>query len=181
MTDDYPLGRMGTYMITSIIAAVDRNMGIGKDNKLPWHLSEDLKRFKNLTMGHHMIMGRKTFESIGRPLPGRVSIVLSRRPEFFVDGVIKVRSFDDALRIAKDAGESEVFVLGGGEIFEQALPVTDRIYLTRVAGNVDADTFFPLLQSKDWDERFVSSHPVDEKNEYPHTFYILERKGQNEE
>ncbi|RPI82182.1 MAG: dihydrofolate reductase [Chloroflexi bacterium] len=162
-------------MIVSIIAAVDRNLGIGKDNKLPWHLSEDLKRFKKLTMGHHLIMGRKTFESIGRPLPGRVSIVLSRRLELIFEGVLMARSLEDALRIASDAGESEAFVLGGGEIFEQALPVTERIYLTRVESSTDADTFFPQLISEDWEEKLVSSYPADEKNEYSHTFFILEK------
>lgn len=164
-------------MIISLIAAVDRNLGIGKDNRLPWHLAEDLKRFKSLTMGHHLIMGRRTFESIGRPLPGRVSIILSRRPEYTLEGVLMARSLADALRIARESGETEVFILGGGDVFAQAMPLASRIYLTRVDVEVDVDTYFPPVNSEDWDERFVSRHPADQKNEYPHAFYILEKKS----
>lgn len=121
-----------------IIAALDRNRVIGRDGKLPWHLSEDLKRFKRLTKGHVVLMGRKTYESLGKPLPDRRNVVLSSRP---IAGVESYRSFAEALRALKD--EDAVFIIGGGEVFRQALPIADGLLLTIVDGEHDGDTFFP--------------------------------------
>ncbi|MBI2036674.1 dihydrofolate reductase [Candidatus Microgenomates bacterium] len=134
-------------MKLSIIAAMDEKRGIGKDNKLPWHIPEDLVRFKKLTTGHTIIMGRKTFESLGRPLPNRTNIVITRNPSFarsHLASVAVAHSFSEALRLASLAqGNDEIFVIGGGQIFAQALSLADKLYLTIVEGDYHADTFFP--------------------------------------
>lgn len=127
----------------SIIAAMDEKRGIGKDNKLPWHIPEDLKRFRALTSGHPVIMGRKTFESIGRLLPKRTNVIVTKDPSYKVDGAIVVHSLQEALDIAKQKEQNEVFIIGGGQIFQQALPLADKLYLTIVKGSFPADTFFP--------------------------------------
>src|SRR6266508_3978896 len=122
---------------------MDRKRGIGVDNKLPWRLSADLKRFRELTMGHHVIVGRKTFESIGKPLPGRQMIVVTHNSEFKAEGCIIAASVQAALTVAQERGETEVFVIGGAEIYSQTLEIADRLYLTQVHAHVTADTFFP--------------------------------------
>lgn len=135
----------------SIIVARDRNGVIGVNNRLPWHISEDLKRFKALTMGHAIIMGRRTFESIGRALPGRLNIVVSRRGEVTLpEGVVRVSSFAQALEAARAA--SQAFVIGGRELFEHALPLAQRLYVTEVDGEFQGDTFFPPVDSTQWRE-----------------------------
>lgn len=163
-------------MVISIIAAVDNNGGIGIRGKLPWMLSSDLQRFKKLTMGHHLIMGRKTYESIGRPLPGRTTIVLTRNPNFHPDGSLVASSLDDALSVAENRGEQEVFVIGGGEIFQEVIDRADRIYLTRVITVLEADTYFPALRMDEWEVVESSFHFADEKNEYASTYTLLYRK-----
>lgn len=163
-------------MKISLIVAMDKNRGIGKAGRLPWHLPADLKLFKQITMGHHLIMGRKTWESIGRPLPGRTMIVLTHQPEFQPDGCIVARSLDEGLDIALRNGEEEVFVIGGAQVFTQALPIADRIYLSRVEGVFEADVSFPEIDLTDWSllERVV--HPADDNNPLAFTFEILERE-----
>jgi dihydrofolate reductase len=131
------------FMIISIIAAVSNNNVIGKDNKLPWHLPGDLKRFKELTTGHTIIMGRKTFESIGRPLPSRRNIVVTRNKDYKADGVEIIHSIKEALDLVKN--EDEVFIIGGEEIYKLALPMANKIYLTRINKEYDGDAFFPEL------------------------------------
>ena len=163
-------------MIISLIVAMDENGGIGKQNRLPWRLSSDLRRFKALTMGHHLIMGRKTYDSIGRSLPGRSMIVITRNPEFeAVDGFI-VNSLNEGIALAREQGEEEVFIIGGGEIFSQALPFADRIYLTRVHTFGTADTYFPELNPLDWTIASRERHEADLKDEYATTFMTLLRK-----
>ncbi len=131
-------------MIVSLIVAMDEQGGIGRDNQIPWRLSTDLRRFKQITMGHCIIMGRKTYTSIHRPLPGRTSIVITRQNNLQTPtGVICVNSLEDALLTAKNLGETEAFIIGGAEIFQQSLPLADQIYLTRVHAHVQADTFSP--------------------------------------
>ena len=130
-------------MILSVIAALDDQGGIGIENQLPWHLPGDLSRFKKLTMGHQLILGRKTYQAIGKPLPGREMIVLSRNPEFKLEDSQVVSSWEAALQTARETGEKEVFVIGGGEIFELALPLAERMYLTRVHTISQADAYFP--------------------------------------
>ena len=163
-------------MIISLLAAMDERRGIGWKGELPWRLSSDLKRFRELTMGHHIVVGRKTFESIGRPLPGRKMIVVTRNPGFAPEGCLVVRSLEDAIELAKAQGESEVFICGGAEIYAQALPKADRFYLTEVHALVEADVFFPEWEGKGWIEKHSSYHEADEKNQYPSTFRVLERE-----
>lgn len=168
-------------MIVSIIVAMDSQGGIGKDNRLPWRLSSDLKRFKELTMGHHLILGRKTFESIGRPLPGRTMIVVSRNAEYRAADCIIAHSVEQALQLAAAAGESEAFVGGGAEIYRAALPSADRIYLTEVEAAVAADTFFPELDRSGWRETKTVTQSADEKNQFATVFRVLERDENRKE
>ena len=161
-------------MTVSIIVAVSDNGVIGRDGGLPWHLPADLKRFKRLTSGHHMIMGRRTWDSIGRrPLPGRPTIVVSRDPGFVAEGAQVARSLSQALELA--AGADEVFIAGGEAIYRAALPVADRIYLTRVHACFDGDTHFPAFDANDWQVVVEERHEPDEKNPYAHTFLVYER------
>lgn len=163
-------------MLISIIVAMGRNRAIGLQNTLPWRLSADMQRFKQLTMGHHILMGRKTYESIGRPLPGRTSIIITRQPEFQAEGCLVAHSFDEAVKLAQARGEQEAFVIGGGEIYAQALPQADRLYLTLVEAAPEADAFFPELANDNWQrgaEQFVAA---DEKNQYDSRFFLLTRE-----
>ncbi len=137
-------------MIKSIIVAIELANGIGINNKLPWNVSEDLKHFKALTMGHHIIMGRKTWESIGKSLPGRTSIVISHNAAYDAPEAMVVSSIDQALEIAEKAGESEVFIIGGGKIFFDAIKSVDRIHLTQIYESYRCDTFFPEIVFGDW-------------------------------
>jgi dihydrofolate reductase len=167
-------------MRISIIAAVATNGVIGRQGRLPWHLSTDLKRFKQLTMGHTMIMGRRTWESIGRPLPGRRTVVVTRQSDYEVpDGVRTAPSFDDALDIAEVAGESEVFVVGGAEIYQEAFPQADRLFFTEVAADVEGDTYFPVnFDTFEWDSWVTTeteAHAADSQNDYAFVFVTLER------
>ncbi len=164
-------------MIVSLIAAMDRHRGIGIGNQLPWRLSADLKRFRELTMGHHIIVGRKTFESIGKPLPGRQMIVVTRDRDFQVEDCLVSHSLTQAIELARSRGETEVFICGGAEIYAQSLGIADRLYLTFVDAEVVADTFFPEFDPKHRIERESVFHPADEKNEFPFTFKLLVRKN----
>lgn len=134
----------------SMIVAVARNGVIGRNNSLPWHLPEDLKRFRTLTMGHHIIMGRKTYESLGRLLPGRTTVIVSRNPAYRVDGAIVVASLPQA--IAACGQDPEIFVIGGAELYREALPHADRIYLTRIDADFEGDAHFPALDQRQWRE-----------------------------
>ena len=162
-------------MIVSLLVAMDERGGIGKAGRLPWRLSTDLKRFRALTMGHHVVVGRKTFESIGKPLAGRRMIIVTRDPGFSVAGCATVHSVADAIALARAEGEAELFVCGGAEIYAQTLGAAERIYLTRVHADCDADTFFPAFDRGEWLEESGEPHAADEKNEYPFTFSLLVR------
>lgn len=161
-------------MIISMIVAASENNAIGKDNKLIWHLPADLKLFKTLTMGHHMIMGRKTYESIGKALPGRVSIVISRQEFYKAEDCFVVHSLEEALN--KASGDSEVFIIGGDAIFKSALPIVDKVYLTRVHATFEADTFFPELSAESWELLESTPFKADEKNKYDYSFQVFSRK-----
>ena len=163
-------------MIISIIVAMDRNRGIGIENRLPWRLSADLKRFRELTMGHHLIVGRKTYESIGKPLPGRQMIVVTRDPDYRAEGCSIAHSLDESIDIAAARGENEVFICGGAEIYREALGKAHRLYLTQVDAEVDADTFFPEIDWSQWIEKERISHGADDKNQYSFIFKILNRQ-----
>ena len=161
-------------MILSLIVAAAENNVIGKDNKLPWHLPDDLKRFRALTRGKAVIMGRKTFESIGHPLPDRLNIVVSRHLEVAPAGCSLASSLTAALELAR--GESdEVFVIGGAELFGLALPLADRLYLTRVHGKIDGDVFLPEIDFSEWREVADEEHVQDDTHAYGFVFLDYQR------
>jgi dihydrofolate reductase len=161
-------------MNISIIVAISENNAIGKNNQLLWHLPADLKHFKEITSGHPILMGRKTYDSIGRPLPNRRNIVITRQQDLQIAGVEIVNSVDEAIALC--ANEAEVFIIGGAEIYKSAIANTNRIYLTTVHQHFDADAFFPLIDYKDWEETTQEYHTADEKNNVAYTFSTLERK-----
>lgn len=162
----------------SLIVAMARNRVIGRDGDLPWHLSADLKRFRKLTTGHAILMGRKTYDSIGRPLPQRRSIVITRNADYRPDGVETAGSLEDALSLVR--GDSEAFIIGGGTIYEQALPLADRLYVTLVEAEIDGDTTFPAIDPSQW--RLVSeeTHEADAKNDWPYRFLIYDRETKHD-
>ena len=161
-------------VVISLIVAMDRRGVIGLDGALPWRLSADLRNFKALTMGKPLVMGRKTHESIGRPLPGRQNVVLTRQEGYASAGCTVVHDVEGAL--AACAGFEEVMVMGGAALYEQFLPRAGRIYLTRVQAEVNGDTLFPPFDERAWIEVERRDHPADERNEYPCSFLLLERK-----
>ncbi len=159
--------------ITIVVAAAENN-GIGLNNQLPWHLPNDLKFFKKITSGGTIIMGRKTFESIGKPLPNRTNIVISSQDNYNAEGCIVVKSLEEALQ---KSNSPEVFIVGGGELFKQALPLTQTIYLTRVHTDIKADIFFPEINMHDWTIEFSENHQPDDKHQFGYTFLKLTRKA----
>ena len=164
-------------MIISLIAAISENNAIGKDNKLMWHLPIDMKFFKNSTWGFPVIMGRKTFQELGnKALPGRQNIVITRQKDFKAEGVVVVHTLDDALFVARDADTNEIFVIGGGEIYKEALPKANRLYITRVHATLQGDAFFPVFDEKKWN--CISSRPVkaDDRHAYDFTIQTWEKK-----
>lgn len=161
--------------ILSAILAMSENRVIGKNNQLPWHLPADLKHFKALTTGHPIVMGRKTYESIGRPLPNRTNIIMTRHPSLHVSGCIVVTSIEAALECAKAENSTEIFIIGGAEVYNQLLPATQRIYMTVVHGQFDGDAFFPELDKTEWQEIERIDHPADVNNAYAYSFLRLER------
>ncbi|MDM8159131.1 dihydrofolate reductase [Labilibaculum sp. K2S] len=161
-------------MNVSIIVAVSRNQVIGKDNQLIWKLSADLKRFKALTTGNTIIMGRKTFESIGKPLPNRTSVIITRQADYVAEGCIVVNSLEQALE--KYSDQEEVFIIGGGTIYKEALAKANKIYYTKVHKDFEGDTFFPALDLKEWKSVSREDCFPDEKNEVPYSFIDYIRK-----
>lgn len=163
-------------MIISLIAAVDKNRVIGTtDNALPWYLPADLKHFRSLTLGKPVIMGRKTYASIGKPLPNRMNIIITRNVDLRASGCTVVHSPDEALKAAGNA--PEVMVIGGAEIFTRFLPIASRMYLTLINGAFDGNVYFPEWDPNEWRETFREAHDADEKNQYPYTFVTLEKSG----
>jgi dihydrofolate reductase len=168
-------------MRISFLAAVAANGVIGRDGKLPWHLSNDLKRFKTLTMGHHVVMGRKTFDEIGRkPLPGRTNVIISRSPIEPQESVVAVSSTEEALA-AIPPSEDEVFILGGGEVFRQTLHRADRMYITQIHADVFGDTYFPDFDDvNEWHLTDREDFEGDARNDYPYSFLTYDRAGGEE-
>jgi dihydrofolate reductase len=162
-------------MIISFLVAADENNVIGKDNQLPWHLPNDLKYFKNLTWGMPIVMGRKTFESIGKPLPGRKNIVITRNKNWKHENIYVANSIEESMRIAAEEDVKEIFLIGGAEIFNSIFPKASRIYLTRIHNSFEGDVTFPQINKEEW--KLVKEHycKEDEKNQYPHTFQVWER------
>ncbi len=162
-------------MKISLIVAMANDRVIGRGNQMPWHLPADLKHFKSVTMGKPVVMGRRTFESIGRPLPGRLNIVISRNSDWHYEGVETATSLDDALSKVQDV--TEVMVIGGGQLYVQALPIAQTLYLTHILLDVsDADTWFPEYQLEQWNSVDVIDCEPDEKNPYRYRFETLHRK-----
>lgn len=155
-------------MIT-IIAAIGKNNELGKDNQLLWHLPNDLKRFKNLTSGHPIIMGRKTYESLGKPLPNRTNIVVSRRNDWFEEGILIVPTIKEAIKHAKKINE-DIFIIGGGNIYEQTIDLADQLEITQVEAEINADTFFPKIDEKKWQKIDEILHQKDEKHNYNYSY-----------
>jgi len=168
-------------MKLALIWAMSRNRVIGRNNALPWHLSEDLRYFKRITLGKPIIMGRKTWESIGRPLPGRTNIVITRDKSFQAAGARVVHSLDDALRLAEHIGviegAEEAIVIGGAEIYALALPKAERLYLTQVHAEVQGDAWFPEFDVSQWQELAREDFNAEGPNPYPYSFIVLERRG----
>lgn len=162
----------------SIIAAVASNGVIGRDGGLPWRLPADMRFFKRTTMGHHLVMGRKTWESIGRPLPGRTMVVLTRDRSAAIPGVAVVHALSEAIERARAAGDAEVFVIGGAEVYARALPRADRLLLTRVDAAVPGDVYFPEYDEDRWVEVAREEHPADERHAYAFAICTLERAGE---
>ena len=164
-------------MIISIIVAMDERGGIGIRNQVPWHIPADLKRFKALTMGHHLIVGRKTYESIGRALPGRTMIIVTRSKDYRAEGCLVTDSLQEALELAEGRGEGEVFIGGGGMIFAQALPLAERIYLTKVHAEVAADVTFPKWEPAGWRMIHEEELTAAEGGSLGSSFMVYERVG----
>lgn len=165
-------------MTLSIIAALATNDVIGRDNRLPWHMPADLKRFKQLTTGHHVLMGRKTFDEIRTPLPGRINVVITRNPGFAADGILVASSVDEAVTMAEASHDDEIFVIGGAEIIAQTLHRADRMYLTRIHGEPEGDTFFPEFDEvNEWRLVEREDFEPDARHEYAWSFLTYERAG----
>lgn len=162
-------------MKISLIAAMDEKRGIGKDNKLPWQIPEDLERFRKLTSGHIVVMGRKTFESIGRVLPNRRNIIITHNESFKIEGVKTVRSLEEAIKVAlrQAQDEEEIFIIGGGQIYQQAIGAADKLYLTLIEGDFECDTFFPEYQA---DFKKVVYEKVGHYGQYKYKFVELEKE-----
>jgi dihydrofolate reductase len=159
----------------SIIAAMAENRVIGINNTLPWRLPADLRHFRQLTTGHHVIMGRRNYESIGSPLPDRTNIIVTRNPSYQAPGCQVKHSLVDALQNTQN--DPEVFIIGGAEIYRQAIGDADRIYLTLVHAEISGDTFFPELDARKWHEISRTRHEADEKNPYAYSFVTYDRKN----
>lgn len=163
-------------MLKSVIVARAENDVIGKDNDLIWHMPNDLKHFRSTTMGHYIIMGRKTFEATKKPLPGRTSIVITRNKDYKAEGCIVVHTLDEAIKLGIENKQEEVFILGGGEIYKQAMDVADKIYLTEIKESFEGDTTFPKINYDIWKEVKREEFEPDEKNPHPYAFVELVRK-----
>ena len=163
-----------TKPVITMIAAAGEGNELGRENDLVWHLPDDFKRFKRLTTGHHIIMGRKTFESFPKPLPNRTHIVITRNGTDYGEGILIARSMEEALQLAKD--DLQPFIIGGGEIYALGMEVADRIELTRVHGNFEADTFFPEI-GEEWELLEEEFHPADERHQYAFTYLTYQRRN----
>lgn len=160
----------------SLLLAMDANRLIGRENQLPWHLPKDLAYFKRMTMNHKIVMGRKTFDSIGRPLPGRENIILTRDKQFSRNDCLIIHSMDELLELSKQSDE-EIFVIGGSEIFKEILPHSDRLYITHIYHEFEGDTYFPETDDEDWEVISREVGETDDKNPYHFEFVVYDRKN----
>ena len=167
-------------MIISAIAALSRNKVIGKNNDLPWRLPDDMKFFMETTKGHHVILGRKNYDSLHekyKPLPERTNIVITRQSGFQAPGCIVLHAIEPALEIAKKNSEKECFIIGGAEIYQLAMPHTTRLYLTEIDAHIDGDTYFPDIRKEDWKEISRKNHPADQRHAYAFDIVVYDRKN----
>ncbi|WP_409293742.1 dihydrofolate reductase [Peribacillus sp. SCS-26] len=164
----------------SFIVAMDRERVIGRDNNLPWSIPADLRFFKETTMGHGIVMGRKTFESIGRALPGRKNIIMTRSGDFSAEGCSVIHSIEELKALEKET-EEELFVIGGSEIFKLTLPIADRLYITYIDETFEGDTFFPAIDQNEWILVSNEKGPKDERNPYDYYFRVYDKKGPKQE
>lgn len=165
-------------MIISAIAALTQNKVIGKNNDLPWKLPDDMKFFMQTTKGHHVIMGRKNYDSLKgkfKPLPDRTNIVITRQQNYSAPGCVVLNAVEPGLKLAKKNGEQECFIIGGAEIYKLAMPYTNRLYLTEIQANINGDTFFPDFNKSDWKESFRKHHPADERHAYAFDFVVYDK------
>jgi len=165
-------------MTISMIAALARNNVIGKANDLPWHLPDDMKFFMQTTKGHHVIMGRKNYESLPekfRPLPNRVSIVVTRQVDYKAPGCTVVHHLEDGVKLAEKNGEQELFIIGGSEIYKLAMPIADKLYLTEINADIEGDTFFPSFDKKLWNEVSRQHHPSDDRHQFSFDFVVCKK------
>jgi dihydrofolate reductase len=160
--------------ISFVVAAANNNV-IGKDNQLVWNLPNDMKFFKNVTWGMPVVMGRKSYDSLGKPLKGRKNIILTRQPNWKAEGTVAVKNFEDAVMLVKEMDVKEMMVIGGGEIFKMLMDKADRIYITRVDAEPEGDAFFPVIDPKQWKLVSRSDHEADEKHKYNYSFQVWER------
>lgn len=158
-----------------MVARSDNHV-IGKDNDLVWHMPADLKYFKETTSGHYVAMGRKTYESVDKPLPNRLNIIITRQDDYYREACIVTHSLEEALALGEENGQREFFILGGAQIYKMALDIADRIYLTEIHGEFEGDTFFPEIDNTVWKEVKREDCEPDEKNPYPYSFVVLERR-----
>lgn len=168
-----------TPLRLSLLVAMAKNRVIGRNNQLPWHLPADLKHFKFLTMGQTIVMGRKTFESIGRPLPGRANIIITRQTDYEAPGAIVVNSLEDALLICEENGshDSEHFIIGGEKLYSQTIKICQRIYITEIQRDFEGDVYFPEFNRADWEEIQRDKHVSEKDDNLEFHFVVLERKG----
>ncbi|MEP7107876.1 MAG: dihydrofolate reductase [Ferruginibacter sp.] len=171
-TKIHPSGGRGV----ALIVAASTNNVIGKNNRLLWNLPNDLKFFKNTTWGFPVIMGRKTFEAMNKPLPGRTNIVITRIPDWKVDGAITASDLEDAIQKAGETNARQLFIIGGGEIYKQSMPIADTIYLTRVHAVLDGDTFFPEIAESVWELVTNNDFQADEKHAFAYSFQVWKKK-----
>lgn len=169
-----PKSNLSNKQSITLIAAIAHNNALGKDNDLIWHLPADLKRFKSTTTGHHIIMGRNTYESIGKPLPNRTSVIITRNPEYKVEGCIVVNSLEEAIEVAKN--DTSPYIIGGAQIYSQAIKIADKLDITEVHHSFDADVFFPEIDSAVWKETSREKFSADEKNKYDYSFITYQKK-----
>lgn len=164
-------------MTISIIVAISENRAIGINNQIPWYLPADLKYFKKTTLGHHILMGRKSYLSIGKPLPKRTNLVLTRNPFFTATGITVIHNLEEGIEIARSSGEEELFIIGGGDIYRQSIDLVDRLYITEVDIQTEGDTFFPEIDLNKWDLISEDYHLADDRNKWNYCFKIYHRSA----
>ncbi len=165
-------------MIISLIAALTKNRVIGRDNSLPWHLPDDMKYFMQTTKAHHVIMGRKNYDSIPekfRPLPNRVNIVVTRQRDFKAPACTVVHALEEGIDISRNGGQQEVFIIGGSDMYKIALPISHRLYLTEIETELDGDTYFPEFNRAEWKETSRRHHPADDRHAFAFDFVVYDR------